>query len=86
MSETVLPNDDLQPTPEASDSSASAPGKRSGNGLAVLALLLGAAGVVVGCVRVGHDLHPVTPFREITALNGIKQIALCIVRVSTCKP
>ncbi|MGH8381660.1 uroporphyrinogen-III C-methyltransferase [Pseudomonas sp.] len=48
MSETVLPNDDLQSTPEASQPSTTTPGKRSGNGLAILALLLGAAGVAVG--------------------------------------
>ncbi|MDD2059490.1 uroporphyrinogen-III C-methyltransferase [Pseudomonas sp. GD03860] len=48
MSETVLPNDDLQSTPEASEPTAATPGKRSGNGLAILALLLGAAGVAVG--------------------------------------
>ena len=48
MSETVLPNDDLQSTPDASEPSATAPAKRSGNGLAILALLLGAAGVAVG--------------------------------------
>lgn len=48
MSETVLPNDDLQSTPEASEPSATPPAKRSGNGLAILALLLGAAGVAVG--------------------------------------
>jgi uroporphyrin-3 C-methyltransferase len=48
VSETVLPNDDLQSTPEAAEPSATPPGKRSGNGLAILALLLGAAGVAVG--------------------------------------
>ncbi|PSS48614.1 uroporphyrinogen-III C-methyltransferase [Pseudomonas sp. BBP2017] len=48
MSETVLPNDDLQSTPEASEPSATTSAKRSGNGLAILALLLGAAGIAVG--------------------------------------
>ncbi|RWU26727.1 heme biosynthesis operon protein HemX [Pseudomonas alkylphenolica] len=48
MSETVLPNDDLQATPEASEPTAATPSKRSANGLAILALLLGAAGVAVG--------------------------------------
>ncbi|MGH8485411.1 MAG: uroporphyrinogen-III C-methyltransferase, partial [Pseudomonas sp.] len=48
MSETVLPNDDLQSAPEASEPTAATPSKRSANGLAILALLLGAAGVAVG--------------------------------------
>ncbi|PWB32705.1 heme biosynthesis operon protein HemX [Pseudomonas sp. SDI] len=47
MSETALPNDDLQSTPEAPAQLPVAP-KRAGNGLAVVALLLGAAGVAVG--------------------------------------
>ena len=48
MSETALPNED-QPTPsEASTNPAPASSGRSGNGLAILALLLGAAGVAAG--------------------------------------
>lgn len=47
MSETVLPNDELK-APEAPAQTPVEPAKRSGNGLAVLALLLGAAGVAVG--------------------------------------
>jgi uroporphyrin-3 C-methyltransferase len=48
VSETALPNED-QPTPsEASTNPAPAPSGRSGNGLAILALLLGAAGVAAG--------------------------------------
>ncbi|MNZ30706.1 putative uroporphyrinogen-III C-methyltransferase [compost metagenome] len=43
-----MPNDDLQSTPDASEPSTTPPAKRSGNGLAILALLLGAAGVAVG--------------------------------------
>ncbi|MFD2640777.1 uroporphyrinogen-III C-methyltransferase [Pseudomonas japonica] len=48
MSETALPNED-QPTPsEASTNPAADSSGRSGNGLAILALLLGAAGVAAG--------------------------------------
>lgn len=47
MSETVLPNDELK-APEAAAQTPVEPAKRSGNGLAILALLLGAAGVAVG--------------------------------------
>lgn len=48
MSETALPNDDLQTTSEASTPASPEPSGRSGNGLAILALLLGAAGVAAG--------------------------------------
>ncbi len=49
MSETVLPKDDLAPEPEAPAETPVPPApRRSGNGLAVVALLLGAAGVAVG--------------------------------------
>ncbi|MCU1725059.1 MULTISPECIES: uroporphyrinogen-III C-methyltransferase [unclassified Pseudomonas] len=48
MSETALPNDDLQTTSEASTKPAPESSGRSGNGLAILALLLGAAGVAAG--------------------------------------
>ncbi|SPO69437.1 Putative uroporphyrin-III C-methyltransferase HemX (fragment), partial [Pseudomonas sp. JV241A] len=47
VSETVLPNDELK-APEAAAQTPVEPAKRSGNGLAILALLLGAAGVAVG--------------------------------------
>nr|WP_249684290.1 MULTISPECIES: uroporphyrinogen-III C-methyltransferase [Pseudomonas] len=47
VSETVLPNDELK-APEAPAQTPVEPAKRSGNGLAILALLLGAAGVAVG--------------------------------------
>ncbi|MHC6227998.1 uroporphyrinogen-III C-methyltransferase [Pseudomonas sp. X10] len=48
MSETVLPNNEQQSAPEVPEPTAATPAKRSGNGLAILALLLGAAGVAVG--------------------------------------
>ncbi|WP_409280812.1 uroporphyrinogen-III C-methyltransferase [Pseudomonas defluvii] len=48
MSETVLPNDEVQSAPEAPEQTPAAAAKRGGNGLAILALLLGAAGVAVG--------------------------------------
>lgn len=48
MSETALPNEDQQTTSEAPTNPAPAPAGRSGNGLAILALLLGAAGVAAG--------------------------------------
>lgn len=48
MSETALPNEDQATTSEASTNPAPASSERSGNGLAILALLLGAAGVAAG--------------------------------------
>lgn len=48
MSETALPNEEQQTTSEATTNPAPAPSGRSGNGLAFLALLLGAAGVATG--------------------------------------
>jgi uroporphyrin-3 C-methyltransferase len=45
VSETVLPKDDQQPAPEAAVEPAPAAAKRSGNGLAVIALLIAAAGL-----------------------------------------
>lgn len=48
MSETALPNDDLQPASETPAQTPAAPAKRAGTGLALFALLLGAAGVAIG--------------------------------------
>ncbi|AIR89013.1 uroporphyrinogen-III C-methyltransferase [Pseudomonas cremoricolorata] len=48
MSETVLSNNDQPAPPQTPKAPAGKPAKRSGNGIAVLALLLGAAGVAVG--------------------------------------
>lgn len=48
MSETVLSKNDQPSAPETPNPPAAKPAKRSGNGIAVLALLLGAAGVAVG--------------------------------------
>ncbi|WP_455922969.1 uroporphyrinogen-III C-methyltransferase [Pseudomonas putida] len=48
MSETVLPQDDLQSTPEAAVAPALKKPGRGAAGIAVVALLLGAAGVAVG--------------------------------------
>lgn len=48
MSETVLSNNEQPAASEAPQSSSATPAKRSGNGLALLALLIGAAGVAVG--------------------------------------
>lgn len=48
MSETVLSNNEQQTAPEAPEPIAATPARRSGNGLAILALLLGAAGVAAG--------------------------------------
>ncbi len=45
MSETALPKDDVQPALDASVESVKSPEPRRGNGLVILALLLGAAGV-----------------------------------------
>ncbi|VVO44615.1 uroporphyrinogen-III C-methyltransferase [Pseudomonas fluorescens] len=48
MSETTLPKDEVQPAFEAPAEPATAAPQRRGNGLVILALLLGAAGVAVG--------------------------------------
>ncbi|BAV78111.1 HemX protein [Pseudomonas chlororaphis subsp. aurantiaca] len=48
MSETALPKDDVQPVIDAPAESATPAVQRRGNGLAILALLLGAAGVAAG--------------------------------------
>ncbi|NER65087.1 heme biosynthesis operon protein HemX, partial [Pseudomonas sp. MAFF212427] len=48
MSETALPNDDLQPASETPAQTPAAPAKRAGTGLALFALLVGAAGVAIG--------------------------------------
>ncbi|SEM58834.1 uroporphyrin-3 C-methyltransferase [Pseudomonas sp. ok272] len=48
MSETALPKEDVQPAPDAPVDTVSHPAPRRGNGLAILALLVGAAGVAVG--------------------------------------
>ncbi|MFF7106126.1 uroporphyrinogen-III C-methyltransferase [Pseudomonas sichuanensis] len=47
MSETVLPHTEQKSVPEAPEIT-TAPARRSGSGVAVLALLLGAAGVAIG--------------------------------------
>ncbi|MEL7549738.1 uroporphyrinogen-III C-methyltransferase [Pseudomonas protegens] len=48
MSETALPKDEAQPVPETPAEPTKPTVERRGNGLAILALLLGAAGVTVG--------------------------------------
>nr|WP_218169317.1 uroporphyrinogen-III C-methyltransferase [Pseudomonas gingeri] len=48
VSETALPKEEAQPVPEAPVKPPVAPVERRGNGLAILALLLGAAGVAAG--------------------------------------
>lgn len=48
MSETVLSNNEQPTASDTPESTSATPAKRSGNGLALLALLLGAAGVAVG--------------------------------------
>lgn len=48
MSETVLSNTEQPSAPEAPDTTTAPAARRSGTGLALLALLLGAAGVAVG--------------------------------------
>ncbi|MGC5699302.1 uroporphyrinogen-III C-methyltransferase [Pseudomonas sp. NFXW11] len=48
MSETALPKDEVQPVPETPAEAATPTIERRGSGLAILALLLGAAGVAVG--------------------------------------
>ncbi|MCU1749760.1 uroporphyrinogen-III C-methyltransferase [Pseudomonas sp. 6D_7.1_Bac1] len=48
MSETALPKDGVQPAPDAPVETVKSPEPRRGNGLAILALLLGTAGVAAG--------------------------------------
>jgi uroporphyrin-3 C-methyltransferase len=48
VSETALPKDDVQPALDAPVETVNSPEPRRGNGLAILALLVGAAGVAVG--------------------------------------
>ncbi|WP_404942055.1 uroporphyrinogen-III C-methyltransferase [Pseudomonas danubii] len=48
MSETALPKDEVRPVPEAPAEPTTPIVERRGNGLAILALLLGAAGVAAG--------------------------------------
>lgn len=48
MSETILTKEPVQPAPQVPDDKTAAKPERRGNGLAVFALLLGAAGVAVG--------------------------------------
>ncbi len=48
MSETTLPKDEVQPVLDTPTESATIAPQRRGNGLAILALLLGAAGVAAG--------------------------------------
>ncbi|QZI70952.1 uroporphyrinogen-III C-methyltransferase [Pseudomonas protegens] len=48
MSETALPKDEVRPVPEAPAEPTTPTVERRGNGLAILALLLGAAGVAAG--------------------------------------
>ncbi|MGE8097820.1 uroporphyrinogen-III C-methyltransferase [Pseudomonas fluorescens] len=48
MSETALPKDDVQPALDASVETVKSPEPRRGNGLVILAMLLGAAGVAAG--------------------------------------
>lgn len=48
MSETALPKDEVQPVPETPVEPTTPTVERRGNGLAILALLLGAAGVAAG--------------------------------------
>jgi uroporphyrin-3 C-methyltransferase len=70
VSETLLPKDDVEPVlikpeplPDPARKEPSNPNRRGGNGLAILALLLGAAGVAVGgwsawqlrAVQAGHQ-------------------------------
>ena len=48
MSETILTKEPVQPAPQVPDDKTASKPERRGNGLAVFALLLGAAGVAVG--------------------------------------
>ena len=57
MSETILTKEPVQPAPQVPDDKTASKPERRGNGLAVFALLLGAAGVAVGGWGVGQVRH-----------------------------
>ena len=77
VSETVLPQDDLQSTPEAAVPPAVQKPGRAATGIAVVALLLGAAGVAVGGWSVWQLRHLQAGHQqqsgELQALDGQAQ-------------
>ncbi|MEO6677110.1 MAG: uroporphyrinogen-III C-methyltransferase, partial [Pseudomonas sp.] len=78
MSETVLPEDDVRPVLEAPvETPPPAAVQRRGNGLAIVALLLGAAGVAVGGWGVWQVRHlqasTQQQLSEVQALNDQAQ-------------
>lgn len=78
MSETVLPKDDVQPVLDAPvETPPPAAVQRRGNGLAIVALLLGAAGVAVGGWGVWQVRHlqanTQQQLSEVQALNDQAQ-------------
>ena len=78
MSETALPKDDVQPVIDAQvETPPPAKEPRRGNGLAIVALLLGAAGVAIGGWGVWQVRHLQTNTQqqsgEVQALNDQAQ-------------
>ncbi|UVJ44192.1 uroporphyrinogen-III C-methyltransferase [Pseudomonas sp. LS1212] len=78
MSETALPKDDLVPPADAPAETPTAPAQRNGNGLAIVALLLGAAGIAAGGWGVWQVRHLEAGHQaqsgQLEALNAQSQI------------
>ena len=79
MSETVLPKESVQPAPQAPAQKPDTRSERRGNGLAVVALLLGAAGVAVGGWGVWQVRHlQVTTEQQLSEVPALAAQTLSI--------
>lgn len=79
MSETVLPKESVQPAPQAPAQKPDTRSERRGNGLAIVALLLGAAGVAVGGWGVWQVRHlQVTTAQQLSEVPALAAQTLSI--------
>ena len=79
MSETVLPKESVQPAPQAPAQKPDTRAERRGNGLVVVALLLGAAGVAVGGWGVWQVRHlQVTTEQQLSEVPALAAQTLSI--------
>ena len=79
MSETVLPKESVQPAPQAPAQKPDTRSERRGNGLAIVALLLGAAGVAVGGWGVWQVRHlQVTTEQQLSEVPALAAQTLSI--------